>query len=118
MPIPELVLDTLRRCGSHDPLGDELRRSQRFPMGTSVSVSVFPHDPDSLLSNMVMRVADVSAGGIGLLYVKPLVIGSEVTVTVENRQFAPAHLRCIVVSCKSVADSMYRIGLRFEHVEE
>lgn len=81
-------------------------------------MTVLPHDPDGLLSNMIMRVTDVSAGGIGLLYCRPLTIGSEVTVTVETRLAGPMNLRCVVCSSKSVADQMYRIGVRFENLEQ
>lgn len=118
MPIPQTVLESLRHRGQPDPLGDEQRRQDRITLGASVSVTVLPHDPDGLLSNMIMRVTDVSPGGIGLLYCKPLVIGSEVTVTVQTREGGATNLRCVVCSSKSVADSMYRIGVRFENVEQ
>jgi c-di-GMP-binding flagellar brake protein YcgR len=76
---------------------------------------------------MRMRVADFSAGGVGLLFGESISIGSEVMIHLPGRREADGNggggggthnLRCLVCNCRSVADGVFRIGVQFEGLEK
>jgi c-di-GMP-binding flagellar brake protein YcgR len=104
-------------AGSRQSRGDD-----RLAVGTTVSVSVSPVDTYAAHATMRMRLADYSPGGVGLLCGDSISIGSEVTVHLPKAGGGGGggnyDLRCVVCNCRSVADGVYRIGVRFEGFEK
>jgi hypothetical protein len=87
-------------------------------VGTTVTVTVTPVDTYAERSTMNMRVSDFSDGGVGLLFGESISIGSEITVHLPRRQGGRHNLRCTVCNCRSVADGVFRVGVRFEGMEK
>ena len=97
---------------------DHRRVGGRVTVGTTVTVTVTPVDVYAARSTMKMRVADYSEGGVGLLFGESISIGSDVTIHLPRKGGGPNHdLRCSVCNCRSVADGVFRIGVRFEGIE-
>ena len=88
-----------------------------MPVGTTVTVSVTPVDLYSTRSTMKMRLADFSAGGVGLLFGDSIAVGSDVTIHLPKQEGGTFDVRCVVCNCKSVADGVFRVGVKFEGVE-
>ena len=118
MGMPVEIMERLREsvseaCGAEG----EHRGDGRMAVGTTVSVRVTPADLYAAQATMKMRVADFSAGGIGLLFGDTIPIGSDVTIHLPKKTDGQFNLRCLVCNCRAVADGVYRIGVRFEGVE-
>jgi c-di-GMP-binding flagellar brake protein YcgR len=111
----ETVADA-SQCGGGG--GATQREDERIPVGTTVSVSVSPADVYSTRSTLRMRVADFSGGGIGLLVGETVPIGSDVTIQLPKKDGGTYYLRCSVCNCRSVADGVFRVGVRFEGMEK
>lgn len=110
--LKETVDDASRASGAQ-------RGDERVAVGTTVAVSVSPSDVYSARATMKMRVADFSNGGIGLLVGDSVPIGSDVTIHLPKKDGGGNHnLRCTVCNCRSVADGVFRVGVRFEGLEK
>jgi hypothetical protein len=120
MTMPVEILESLRESAEVLPDGGEHRGEERVPVGTTVSVTVTPCDLYALASTMRMRVADYSAGGIGLLSGETVSIGSDVLIRLPGKPGGGTgfNIRCSVASCRGVADGVFRVGVRFEAIEK
>jgi len=99
------------------PTAADHRGDGRIAIGTTVTVTVTPVDVYAPRSTMKMRVADYSHGGVGLLFGESISIGSEVTIHLPRKLGGNFNLRCTVCNCRSVADGVFRVGVRYEGAE-
>jgi c-di-GMP-binding flagellar brake protein YcgR len=120
MTMPPDVMERLKQSVETAAGGAprESRGDDRLAVGTTVSVSVSPVDTYAAQSTMRMRLADYSPGGVGLLCGDSISIGSEVTVHLPKAGGGHYDLRCVVCNCRSVADGVFRVGVRFEGIEK
>src|SRR5205814_3569604 len=125
MTMPPDVIERLKQsvttaaaAGAGANAARQNRGDDRLAVGTTVSVSVSPVDTYAARATMRMRLADYSPGGVGLLCGDSISIGSEVTVHLPRANGDGNYdLRCVVCNCRSVADGVFRIGVRFESLE-
>ena len=122
MTMPPDVMERLKQSVTTAASAGAARQSRgddRLAVGTTVSVSVSPVDTYAAQATMRMRLADYSPGGIGLLCGDSISVGSEVTVHLPKSGGGGNYdLRCVVCNCRSVADGVFRIGVRFEGIEK
>jgi c-di-GMP-binding flagellar brake protein YcgR len=122
MTMPPDVMERLKESVSTASSAGGARQSRgddRLAVGTTVAVSVSPVDTYAAQATMRMRLADYSPGGVGLLCGDSISVGSEVTVHLPRAGGGGNYdLRCVVCNCRSVADGVYRIGVRFESLEK
>ena len=129
--MPPEIIQRLRESveAAQSVTGEHRQGDGRVAVGTTVTVTVTPVDPFAARSTMRMRVADFSAGGVGLLFGDSISIGSEVTIHLPrgrngnggnggNGGGGTHNLRCLVCNCRSVADGVYRVGVQFEGLEK
>jgi hypothetical protein len=118
MTMPAEIVERLKETVTDAGRPNGQRGDERVAVGTTVAVSVSPSDAYSSRATLKMRVADYSGGGIGLLVGDTVPIGSDVTVHLPKKGGGVFNLRCTVCNCKSVADGVFRVGVRFEGLEK
>jgi hypothetical protein len=119
MTMPPEIIQRLRESVEPAaPQDEEHRIARRVAVGTTVTVTVTPTDIYAARSAMKMRVSDFSPSGVGLLFGESISIGSEVTIHLPKRAGGTFKLRCTVCNCRSVADGVFRVGVRFEGMEK
>jgi len=120
MTMPPEIMDQLRETietAQVPTAAADHRGDGRIAIGTTVTVTVTPVDVYAPRSTMKMRVADYSHGGVGLLFGESISIGSEVTIHLPRKLGGNFNLRCTVCNCRSVADGVFRVGVRYEGAE-
>jgi c-di-GMP-binding flagellar brake protein YcgR len=121
MTMPPEIIERLRESVAAAASGaaEEHRAGAgRVAVGTTVTVTVTPVDAYAARATMRMRVADYSGGGVGLLFGESISIGSAVTIHLPRKSSGTHDLRCTVCNCRSVADGVFRVGVRFEGMEK
>ena len=117
MGVPIEVVDRLRRATEAARAVECQRGEGRIVPGTSLTVTVTSGGFEDASAPMCMRVEDFSAGGMGLLYSESVSVGSTMLLDLPDLDGQRVLVHSTVCSCHAVADRIYRIGVRFEHVE-
>lgn len=91
----------------------EKRASPRVGLRAQVEILL---KPGTRTPPVLMRVRDLSASGIGLVYSKELAVGAEFVARMPGGLDGPVHISCIVAYCRKVASDTYSIGGRIVRV--
>jgi hypothetical protein len=115
--MPRELIERFREAALGGPKqGAENRGEPRVAVGAVVAVTVMPADAYSTMSTLTMKLDNFSDGGIGLLSGETVTIGSDVILQFRDGEGGGRRfdLRCVVCSCKAVADGVFRLGVKYD----
>jgi hypothetical protein len=90
------------------------RRAPRLQLNTHLALVPWEH-PSEALS---VRVQNLSAGGMGILYSQRLSLDERFVARLPCRQSQTALLLCTVIYWEPLAENLYAIGVRFDRLIE
>ena len=98
------------------PFAGERRQYERVPF--RFKVKIIPYQNKICSDPITLWTRDVSPGGIGLVYHKPMRTGFTFIIRLPRQDEKPALLLCTVRSCATLAANVYGIGASFTEVAE
>lgn len=107
------LLAALSRVGSDTP-GRERRRQERVPYQHQAGLIVKMHHPGGSIANYLVRVRNLSSGGIGFLHSSFVYSDTRCTMTLRTRDNKSVFIQGKVVRCKHVRMHIHEVGLRFD----
>jgi hypothetical protein len=111
----ELSAELLQSTLSHLK-GDQVdkRKHPRAPL--RFRLKMIPYEDGALGQPVEVWTRDISAGGLGITYSKPLRLDRKFIVRLPQMDDVPVYLLCTVRNCTEVAKNVYRIGASFAEV--
>jgi len=112
----QLSHETLAQCvtclrrDTKDRLGHERRLLPRFAVSTPIPIEP---GPAGEFEPFVAWIRDVSRGGVGLMYTRPIERGTQFVIDLPHMEGESHRLLCQVVYCAGGVPGMYSIGARF-----
>ena len=105
----EALLESVRKAEA--AAAGQNRRAPR--VGVRAQVLIVPIENGVPGPQEVVRVRDVSAGGLSLLRAKALRPGRQIVVTLPRTDDRPTRIMCEVRHCRPVGEDLHSIGCMF-----
>lgn len=103
------ILESLRSY-NRDSRGTEKRTQPRVGLRAEAEV-IPPHGANGQLA--VVRLRDVSAGGMNILYPRAVDTGSQLTMVLRRKRGGVIGIPCTVRHCRPVSRDLYSVGVQF-----
>ena len=93
------------------PEQDDRRRSPRRP--SELQATLMPFSERFASENLEVSLRDLSRGGFGFLYERPLPLGEQFALLLPEASGRPLAILCVVAYWQPVGEGVMAIGARF-----